>query len=203
VASTTEAYYSFDHANIHFVCLDSYGSNRLVGSPMLEWLERDLAANRLPWTIAFWHHPPFSKGSHNSDYEYELYEMRENALPILEAHGVDLVLAGHSHSYERSYLIDGHYGVSSTFGPENLKDSGDGRPEGDGAYTKTATSHAGAVFAVAGSSGQTSGGTLDHPAMWISLDRLGSMVLDVEGTRLDAVFLNDAGVVDDRFTIRK
>ena len=37
--------------------------------------------------------------------------MRQNALPILEADGVDLVLTGHSHSYERSFLLDGHYGV--------------------------------------------------------------------------------------------
>lgn len=29
-------------------------------------------------------------------------DMRENIVPILEAHGVDLVLTGHSHSYERS-----------------------------------------------------------------------------------------------------
>jgi tetratricopeptide (TPR) repeat protein len=200
VASATEAYYSFDHANIHFVCLDSYGSDRSAGSPMLDWLERDLAANRQPWVIAFWHHPPYSKGSHDSDWEAELYEMRENALPILEAFGVDLVLSGHSHSYERSYLIDGHYGVSSTFGPSNLIDGG------AGSYTKpdvAGAAHAGAVYAVAGSSGQISGGSLDHPAMHVSLNRLGSMVLDVDGGVLEAIFLDEAGAVADRFSIRK
>ena len=40
--------------------------------------------------------------------------MRENLLPLLEDHGVDLVLCGRSHSYVRSFLIDGHYGLSTT-----------------------------------------------------------------------------------------
>ena len=198
VGSHTEAYYSFDHANIHFVCLDSYGSDRSPGSPMLAWLEQDLQATRQTWIVAFWHHPPYSKGSHDSDYELELSEMRENALPILEAHGVDLVLSGHSHSYERSFLIDGHYGPSWTFGPANVRDGGAGSP-----YRKLAAPHAGAVYAVAGSSGQTSGGTFDHPAMFVSLDVLGSMVLDVAGSRLDAVFLDDLGAVRDRFALVK
>ena len=38
--------------------------------------------------------------------------MRQFALPILESYGVDVVLCGHSHSYERSYFLDGHYGLS-------------------------------------------------------------------------------------------
>jgi hypothetical protein len=206
VPSTTEAYYSFDYANIHFICLDSYESSRAPNGAMLAWLAQDLAADRALWTIAFWHHPPYSKGSHDSDQEIELVEMRQNVLPILEARGVDLVLSGHSHSYERSYLIDGHYGFTWEFNATNLKDAGDGREDGDGAYSKPgigAQAHAGAVYTVAGSSGQTSGGTLDHPAMSHSLDVLGSLVIDVEGRRLDARFLDDFGAVRDSFSIVK
>jgi len=61
----------------------------------------------------------------------------------------------------------------------------------------------GAVYVVAGCSGQHSGGSLDHPAMFISLDRMGSMVLDINGDRLDAQFLQSDGVVADHFTILK
>ncbi len=43
--------------------------------------------------------------------------MRGNALPSLEGAGVDLVLAGHIHSYERSVLLDGHYGPPSSYRP--------------------------------------------------------------------------------------
>src|ERR1041385_1180768 len=61
VASGTEKYYSFDYGNIRFICLDSMSSARTNGSPMLTWLEADLAAYTNQWLIAFWHHPPYSK----------------------------------------------------------------------------------------------------------------------------------------------
>ena len=207
MASGTEAYYSFDYGNIHFICLESTASElRADGGPMWTWLEADLAANDKNWTIAFWHHPPYSKGSHNSDSESELVDMRQRALPLLEDGGVDLVLGGHSHSYERSYFIDGHYGNSSTFNASMKVDGGDGRTDGAGAYTKatlTPTPHAGAVYVVAGSSGKVSGGSLNHPVMFTSLNELGSMVLDIDGNRLDAKFLDDAGTVRDYFTMLK
>lgn len=206
VASGTEAYYSFDFGNIHFVCLNSHDVDRSVGGTMLTWLEQDLMNNAQDWTIAFWHHPPYTKGSHNSDSEDQLIDMRENALPILEDWGVDLVLSGHSHSYERSYLLDGHYGSSGTLTDVMKLDAGDGRIDGDGAYAKDAqgpAGHEGAVYVVAGSSGKLSNGGLDHPAMYRSLLMLGSMVLDVEGDRLQAKFLDDEGTLQDYFTVVK
>ncbi len=206
VASGTEAYYSFDYADIHFVNLESFETDRSSGGSMMTWLQNDLAATNKKWIIAFWHHPPYTKGSHNSDTETELVQMRQNALPILEAHGVDLVLTGHSHSYERSFLLDGHYGTSNTLTPAMKKDAGSGREDGTGAYEKATPiggQHEGAVYAVAGSSGKISGGLLNHPAMYISLNKLGSMVLDIDGNRLDAKFLDNTGAVADYFTLIK
>jgi hypothetical protein len=206
LASGTEAYYSFDYANIHFICLESFETNRSTSGPMLTWLRNDLANTTQPWIVAFFHHPPYSKGSHDSDTEIELKEMRQNALPILENAGVDLVLSGHSHSYERSFLIDGHYGTSGTFSTALKKNGGSGREDGTGAYRKPTygmAAHEGAVYAVAGSSGQATGGALNHPAMFLSLNSLGSLVLDVNGNRLDAAFLDHAGVRRDYFTILK
>ena len=206
LASGTEAYYSFDYGNIHFICLESHETNRAVNGTMMTWLQNDVNSTNKDWIIAFWHHPPYSKGSHNSDTDPILTEMRTNALPILEQAGVDLVLTGHSHSYERSFLIDGHYGLSSTFTASMKKNGGSGRTDGTGAYTKTTDGlgpHEGAVYAVAGSSGQTSGGTLNHPAMFISLNSLGSMILEVNGNRLDAKFIDQAGVTRDYFTVVK
>jgi len=206
VPSGTEAYYSFDYADIHFICLDSYETNRAPGSAMLTWLEDDLLATTADWVIAFWHHPPYSKGSHDSDSDATMSEMRTNVLPILEAYGVDLVLTGHSHSYERSYLVDQHYGTSGTLQPWMILDGGDGRPAGDGAYAKPtlgSAPHEGAVYAVAGSSGQTSSGALNHPVMYVSLLQLGSMVLDVDGGTLAAKFVNSSGQIADSFEIHK
>jgi hypothetical protein len=206
VASGTEAYYSFDYANIHFVCLESFETDRSPTGPMLTWLQRDLAANTQPWVIAYFHHPPYSKGSHNSDVEIELLQMRQNALPILENAGVDLVLSGHSHAYERSFLIDGHYGDSTTFSAAMKKDGGSGRPDVSGAYQKPTywmAPHEGTVYVVNGTAGKIGGGTLNHPAMYLSQSVLGSLVLDVNGTRLDATFLDSTGVRRDYFSIVK
>jgi PKD repeat protein/murein DD-endopeptidase MepM/ murein hydrolase activator NlpD len=206
--SGTEAYYSFDYANIHFVCLDSYETDRSPGGVMMTWLQNDLAMNTTqPWVIAFWHHPPYTKGSHDSDTEGQLIDMRENALPILEELGVDLVLSGHSHSYERSYLLDGHYGHSLTLDPDNnVLDPGDGKETGDGMYEKPdiiAAARAGSVYAVAGSSGKVSSAPLDHPAMFVSLASLGSLLVDVSGNQLDVVFIDQTGAVRDEFSIFK
>ena len=206
VASGTEAYYSFDFANVHFICLNSHDMPRTPTGAMLTWLRQDLAANNKTWTMAFWHHPPYSKGSHNSDTENQLVEMRQNALPLLENGGADLVLTGHSHSYERTFLLDGHYGTSGTLTSNMILNNGSGRADGDGGYTKPTlgpASHQGAVYVVAGSSGQISGGPLNHPAMYLSLNVLGSVVLDVDNNRVDATFLDQLGNRRDYFTIIK
>ncbi len=210
VASGTEAYWSFDRANVHFVCLDSEGSDRSPAGAMATWLQLDLAATSQPWIIAYWHHPPYTKGTHDSDNVSDsggrMRDMRANFLPILEAHGVDLVLAGHSHAYERSVLLDGHYGSSGTLLPGHVIDRGDGDPLGEGAYRKPtfgASPHEGAVYAVAGSSSKAEGGALDHPVMVTSLNALGSMVIDVHGDTMDAAFLDADGAVRDRFRLVK
>jgi hypothetical protein len=210
VPSGSKLYYSFDIGMVHFICLDSMSTSRATNGAMATWLRADLASTTNRWLIAFWHQPPYSRGSHNSDTEQELVEMRVNFLPILEAGGVDLVLGGHSHSYERSFLLDGHYGVSSTFMQAMKLNAGGGRlTNGIGGYIKpenyvgTPIGRRGAVYVVAGSSGQTSGGTLNHPAMFTSLNLLGSMVLDITTNRLDAIFLRENGQTNDSFTMIK
>lgn len=206
VASGTEHYYSFDYANIHFVVLDSMTANRTPTGAMATWLGQDLASTTATWIIALFHHPPYTKGSHNSDVEAPLMQMRRNLLPILEAGGVDLVLNGHSHAYERSFLLDGHYGLSNTLTAAMKINAGNGRPTGDGAYLKPLTGprgHLGAVYNVTGSAGQISGGPLNHPAMYFSANELGSVVLDINGNRLDSSFLRENGTIRDTYSIVK
>lgn len=212
VASGTEAYYSFDYANIHFISLDSHDSPRSGDGLMMRWLQADLAATTREWIIAFFHHPTYTKGSHDSDSDKDsggrMNDMRQTFLPVLEAGGVDLVLTGHSHVYERSFLIDGHYGKSDTFrAQEHIKQAGDGREGGGGVYRKPRgrVAHRGEVSVVTGSAGHGTPkpGPLNHPAMVVSLNEAGSSVVDVDGWRLDFVFLNERGERRDAFTLMK
>ena len=170
-------------------------SGRTANTPMAQWLVNDLNATAQQWVIVFFHHPPYTHGNHNSDLETDLTEIRQNILPILESHGVDLVLCGHSHNLERSYFLNGHYGVSSTLTDSMKIDGGDGRVDGTGAYRKNSFGQ-GVVYSVSGSSGQTTGGTLDHPAHFLSLNVLGSLVVDVNQGRLDVKFLGTVGTAD-------
>jgi acid phosphatase type 7 len=204
VPSGDEAYYSFDFGNIHFICLNSMGDLAQGGSQWM-WTSNDLAQTTAKWIIAYWHHPPYSKGVHDSDKPGSIEEKtRTIFLPLLEQGGVDLVLTGHSHSYERSFFIDGHYGVSTTFDPvKHVKVPGDGRTDGKGSYKKNRGNNQGAVYVVGGSSAFTTGGSLNHPANFSSQNILGSLVLDIEGDRLDMKFLTDTQQVTDYFTIDK
>ena len=205
LASGTEAYYSFDYANIHFIVLESYETNRSVGGTMYNWAQNDIQNTTQEWIVAMWHHPPYTKGSHNSDTETPLIEMRQNFLPMLESNGIDLVLSGHSHSYERSYYLNGHYGNANSFNAAEhivgINGGGNGKLDGDGNYQKLCNE--GTVYITAGSSGKTSNGNLNHNAMFYSVADLGSCLLEVNGDQLDVKFLRETGAIDDYFTIVK
>ena len=84
-------WYSFDCGPVHVVVLDSYEEGKAV----LDWLEKDLAGSTAPWKIAAYHEPTFDLGGHRSAAG------RATFLPLFEKYGVDVVLAGHSHLYER------------------------------------------------------------------------------------------------------
>ena len=132
--------------------------------------------------------------------------MREVFVPILEEYGTDLVLAGHSHVYERSWFMAGHYGLSNTFDPASMRRSGGlGRPGIDGPYLKDAAAPGGGqgtVYVVAGSAAALYF-VSPHPALPVSYAELGTAVVDVQGNRLDLKFLRETGVIDDWFTIIK
>jgi hypothetical protein len=207
--SGTEAYYSFDYGNVHFIVLESYETDRSIGGDMYNWAVSDIQNTMQDWIIAFWHHPPYSKGSHDSDTESRLEEMRENFLPMLENYGVDLVLAGHSHSYERSFFLNSHYSTSDTFDSTTHtignNGYGDGQIDGAGAYEKTtsgADAGKGAVYVVAGSSGKLAN-VSNHNAMAVSLNQLGSCVIEVDSYELHVKFISETGAINDYFTIQK
>lgn len=213
VPSGREAYYSFDYGKIHFVVLDSCNESftkkhvlTTLGDSMMQWLKEDLEKAKADWLISYWHHPPYTKGSHNSDDErdYESIVMREKFLPLLESAGVDLVLCGHSHIYERSMLIDGAYSTPTTAKGVVIND-GDGDAKGDGAYTKSAglNPNEGMVSIVTGNAGTTLKRLGTIPLMKKIILEHGSVVLNVNGDTLHGIMLNKDGKQSDVFDIVK
>ncbi len=207
VASHTENYYAFDYGDSHFVMLDSTASSMKPGSDMLNWLQRDLAHNKRSWVIAALHHPPYTKGSHDSDKPHDsggrMIKVREHILPILEKAGVDVVLAGHSHDYERSYLLDCAYRSSKFFSQKNIVSHGIHGKNHDFIKPAGNVPHQGAIYVVAGSSSQVGQGPLNHPANVVGLKQAGSLIIDINGNTLVGHFINNRGKEMDTFSIRK
>jgi hypothetical protein len=216
VPSGTKTYYSYDYGNIHFVSLDSYGtiSNKKMydttGQQAL-WLKQDLTANNSRWTVVYFHHPPYTMGSHNSDTETELELIRSSFLKMLERYDVDVVMCGHSHDYERAKLMKGHYGKEPTFvaGTHHLSTSSalyDGSTNSCPYIKDSLNKRLGIVYVVAGSAGQVGGmqASFPHDAMYYSnATDGGSFILDVEENRLDGKWLCGDGSIRDKFTMFK
>jgi hypothetical protein len=86
-------YYRFTKGNTAFYALNS----NYMDKKQLKWLEDELIKDTSEWKIAFFHHPPYSSGgAHGSDKQ-----LREVVEPIFVKYGVNVVLAGHEHFYER------------------------------------------------------------------------------------------------------
>ena len=204
VPSGTEAFYSFQVGSAHFISLDSDGIHRTHAPAMIEWLKGDVENAQSDWMIAFWHHPPYSKGTHDSDEETEMVLMRTEVMPILEAGGVDLVLTGHSHTYERSMLMDGAYGTPTT-AQGVILDDGDGSPQGDGPYRKSAglNPHEGTVQVVAGHSTTALGRSGTMPVMREIIVDYGSVILDIDDDTLVGRMIDKEGQQRDLFSVVK
>ena len=88
-------FYSFNLGAWHLVALNSK-SGAPLSSPQIRWFKRDLSRNRKRCELAFWHHPRWSSGvEHGSDADMQ------RAWSVAVNGGVDVVLTGHEHVYER------------------------------------------------------------------------------------------------------
>ena len=220
LASGMETYYSYDYGNTHFLALNSEMYRVFVLWDILptaiqfkNWLINDLKNSTQKFKVAYWHQPPYSKGSHDSDDFWEVFmiSMREKILPILEQYGVDLVLCGHSHVYERSYLVNKHYGNSASFNRSTmLVDSSSGNPDSNRTYIKYTygpNKNKGTVYSIVGNSGKSEpeNGKM-HPIMHkkYSDDKgVGSMILEVKGSVLTGTYYKANGELFDKFRIIK
>lgn len=116
-----EVYWTFTYGNAQFFMIDSNLEERERETPgfrqeQREWLREALAQSTARWKIVAHHHPIYS--SDENDYGNSWVEatpvegevpMREDYVDVYEQGGVDIVLYGHMHQYERSWpILDGH-----------------------------------------------------------------------------------------------
>ena len=112
-------YYTIKKGNVTFFALDSSYMDR----QQLDWLELQLKTSDSPWKICYFHHPLYSDGKyHGPDLD-----LRAVLTPLFEKYGVNVVLSGHEHVYERIKPVNDIYyfvlGNSGELRPHNLKPS--------------------------------------------------------------------------------
>ncbi len=114
-------YYRIKKGNVAFYALNS----NYMDKKQVQWLEDELAKDTSDWKICFFHHPPYSSaGKHGSDKQ-----LREIVEPIFVKYGVNVVLTGHDHVYERIKPQKGiYYWVSGAGGKLRSGDVNDASP---------------------------------------------------------------------------
>jgi hypothetical protein len=209
------ANYSFDYGDAHFTCIDS---NRYIDpndTALQAWIAADLSATPAIWKFVVYHHPPFNVG----DEHYQVQHMRVLA-PLLEAHGVDFVLSGHEHNYQRARplkFVPAGAGRSADRGGKDRRVPGTFTI--DRAFDGVAnTRPTGILYVVTGAGGKHlyDAGYTDNPATWIHADdgnadyvvrmitdRHSLSVFDVDGTCLTLTQIDEAGQEIDRIAVTK
>jgi molybdopterin-binding protein len=185
--------YSFDYGDAHFVTFDSNS----LGDPvrlqnLLTYLEADLAASTAKWKIVFAHHPAANVPNDwtQSDNYFE------QVVPRLKAAGVDLLLAGHGHSYSWTYPLQGYANGQPTFVADTDRSyaKGDGLVQviaGTGGKSISPGSFDAFPFVASGFSATT------NPAA-----EYGFAKLDVSADRITVSYIAaDDGAVIDSFSI--
>lgn len=91
------ANYSYDYADAHFLCLDSNVYIDPTHADLQTWIAEDLKSTDATWKFVVYHHPAFNAG-----WDHYAEQHMRVLSPLFEQHGVDMVLHGHEHTYQRT-----------------------------------------------------------------------------------------------------
>jgi 3',5'-cyclic AMP phosphodiesterase CpdA len=112
-----QRYYTIKKGDVEFFALDS----TYFDPQQLDWLQKELSSAGARWKICFFHHPLYS----DARYHGPDTDLKRRIEPILQKNGVDIVLSGHEHVYERIRPQGGvHYFVLGNAGqlrPHDLR----------------------------------------------------------------------------------
>ncbi|MGB5218082.1 MAG: metallophosphoesterase family protein [Smithella sp.] len=98
--SGKQSYYSFDYGDLHVVVMNHMDPDGYkIGSPQYNFIINDLKATTKPWKIVMNHAPAYASGGHGENTD--MIALTKN---VFEPCGVNLVLSGHSHFYQRNFV---------------------------------------------------------------------------------------------------
>lgn len=192
----SKQYYSYKAGNVHVLTM-STEQNFAKGSPQYNFVLKDLEnANSDPsikWIIVTMHIPlyasPNTCGAPGCSGDKDL---RDSYHQVFDKYGVDLVLAGHVHNYERTYPL--------TYNSQNPSN-----PTITSCDKSTYTNPDGEIYAIVGTGGENLHGLSDK-SYFVSTQqdsKFGILNLHMSADSLEAKFIDNSGSIFDRFTINK
>lgn len=162
--------FGFDYGPAHYFCLDNYTKGK-EAKELVDQIVRDSAGSDAEWKFVIFHIPSLNLGHHWSAWGHP------DALPSFARAGVDFVLAGHSHQYERFRPIEPPKGAEGGY-VTYITTGGGGAPLGQ---VKPSEYHAYAKS------------TNEFCLFDIQGDRLTMDVIDIKGEVIDRLRLTKSG----------
>jgi F5/8 type C domain/Bacterial Ig domain/Calcineurin-like phosphoesterase len=200
----SQTYYSYNYNDVHVLVMDTDRNSYASGSAQRNFVQSDLQAAstnpNIKWIIVYLHKelytsPNTCSSSSCSNSGSEPTNLRNGFHPMFDQYGVDLVLQGHVHNYQRTYQIK--YDPGSPSSPTITSNNANTYTEGNGE-----------VFAIVGVGG-VNFHALSGKASWVSSqqdDFFGQ--LDIKstdnGNKLEGKFYrNGNNAILDSFSITK
>jgi hypothetical protein len=199
-------YYSFDYKNVHFISMATETPYE-QGSEQFEFVNHDLMMTKtnpsIDWIIVYYHQPMYTSKTNHEGLE----SFRDLYHSLFTKYGVDLVLAGHIHNYQRSYPL-----IYNSENPSNpiiaqsaILDNGDNNSKENN--NNVFVEAKGTVFAIVGTGGQELHGLDDQSYFTANqLEDHGFLELKTinNGKSLIGQFYsNDESIIKDEFIIEK
>jgi len=180
-------YYSFNYRNAHFIAL-STELNERGEIEQLKFVKNDLlrtkANENIDWIIVFFHKPFYS--AEGSDVQ----SMRRNYHPLFENMGVDLVIQGHSHNYQRTY-------------PLLYNDASQSEPLISDKEQFEYRDPSGIIFVVVGTGGQSIQPLDKKPFLTSTYEGFGCINVEIKGKAMNVEYYSDTNNTIDKFLITK
>jgi predicted phosphodiesterase len=204
----SEQYYAFSHENVQIIVMSTevdYSADSAQHSFVESELEDAASDSSIDWIIVAMHRQMYGSPSDASGVDSaHTLNLIEAYHPLFQKYGVDLVLYGHNHYYERTYPLN----YSSD--EENDDDDDDDDSDGPFITTRETTNYLspdGQIFITIGTGGQSIFEFTDRKPYVVSQFDEGYGFLDITitdgGEKLVGIFYENDGSIEDEFTVTK